>query len=238
MIKTIPGDCRDLTVHDVTHLDALWEMATLIAGPTYELNPAEGFVLGGAILLHDAGMSVAAFPGGEAEVRATEAWTDICAAILRQNGIEVSDAAVAAPPAELLPEITFAVLRSLHASQAEKMATHPWSSDGKTQFYLIEDVELRQAFGQAIGRIAHSHHWDIEKVADRLSKNVGAGVSLPSSWSVNEVKVACILRTADAAHIDRRRAPSILRAAMNPKGISAVHWSAQNKINQASTGVH
>ncbi len=36
----------DYTVHDITHLDALWEMADLIAGPTYSLNPVEAFVLG------------------------------------------------------------------------------------------------------------------------------------------------------------------------------------------------
>ena len=39
-----------LTIHDVTHLDALWETADLIAGPEYPLNPMESFVLGGAIL--------------------------------------------------------------------------------------------------------------------------------------------------------------------------------------------
>ena len=56
--KDLPG----ITVHDVTHLDALWELASLIAGDGYTLNPAEAFVLGGAILLHDLGMSLAATP--------------------------------------------------------------------------------------------------------------------------------------------------------------------------------
>jgi hypothetical protein len=35
-----------LTIHDVSHLDALWEVASLIAGPTYPLNAMEAFVLG------------------------------------------------------------------------------------------------------------------------------------------------------------------------------------------------
>ncbi|MBA2593659.1 MAG: hypothetical protein M3495_02490 [Pseudomonadota bacterium] len=43
-----------LTVHDITHLDALWRVADQIAGPDYPINPAEAFVLGGAFLLHDA----------------------------------------------------------------------------------------------------------------------------------------------------------------------------------------
>src|SRR5437868_7535522 len=56
----IRRDVPDLTVHDVTHLDALWEIASLIVGDKYTLTPAEGYVLGGAILLHDLAMSVAA----------------------------------------------------------------------------------------------------------------------------------------------------------------------------------
>ena len=83
LITTISADCKDLIVHDVTHLDALWEMASLIAGPDYELNPAEAFVLGGAILLHDAGLSVAAFPGGLSELKRTQDWQDLAAAMLR-----------------------------------------------------------------------------------------------------------------------------------------------------------
>jgi hypothetical protein len=39
-------DCPGLTVHDVTHLDALWETASLIGGDNFALNPAEAFVLG------------------------------------------------------------------------------------------------------------------------------------------------------------------------------------------------
>jgi hypothetical protein len=48
----IDRDLPGLTVHDITHLDALWEMADLIAGPDYPLNPLEAFTLGGAFLLH------------------------------------------------------------------------------------------------------------------------------------------------------------------------------------------
>ena len=55
----------DLTVHDVTHLDALWETASLIAGDGYPLNPLEAFVFGGAILLHDAAHCFEAYDGGQ-----------------------------------------------------------------------------------------------------------------------------------------------------------------------------
>src|SRR5215204_4181255 len=76
LVKLIPQDCRSLTVHDITHLDALWETADLISGPDFPINPAEAFVFGAAILLHDAGMTVAAYPGGMAEIAQTTEWKD------------------------------------------------------------------------------------------------------------------------------------------------------------------
>src|ERR1035438_4161902 len=56
LVAQIAKDIPGLTVHDVTHLDALWETASLIAGPELAINPAEAYVLGASILLHDAGM--------------------------------------------------------------------------------------------------------------------------------------------------------------------------------------
>jgi hypothetical protein len=56
----IPRNHPFFTVHDITHIDALWETASLVAGPTIDLTPTEGFVLGGAILVHDLAMSIAA----------------------------------------------------------------------------------------------------------------------------------------------------------------------------------
>jgi hypothetical protein len=38
LVKFIPKDCEGLTVHDVTHLDALWEMADMIAGNEFDLT--------------------------------------------------------------------------------------------------------------------------------------------------------------------------------------------------------
>src|SRR4051794_33564960 len=58
--KDVPG----LTLHDETHFEALWRVADQIAGADYRLSPLETFVFGGAILLHDAANTVAAFPGG------------------------------------------------------------------------------------------------------------------------------------------------------------------------------
>ena len=49
LVGEIHCQLPDLTVHDVTHLDSLWEMASLIAGPKFRLTPTEAFVFGGAV---------------------------------------------------------------------------------------------------------------------------------------------------------------------------------------------
>ena len=45
----IPQALRDLTVHDQTHTDALWQLADMIIGNNYPITPTEAFVLGGRI---------------------------------------------------------------------------------------------------------------------------------------------------------------------------------------------
>ena len=234
LLKMIPSDCKGLTLHDITHLDAVWEMASLIAGGDYDINPAEAYVLGASILLHDAGLTSASYAGGIEELAKSIEWVDIASAELRKAGIALTDELIASPPAVLRPSIIFSVLREIHAQQAEKMATEPWHMPGVGEIFLLDDLELRQSFGESIGRVAHSHHWTVDKVATDLRDHVGVGTNIPSEWAVSERKVACILRCADAAHIDRRRAPTILFAATKPVNISRIHWASQNKINKPS----
>lgn len=57
LLDKIGKDFPSLTVHDITHVDSLWKVASVIAGPDFPLNPLEGFVLGIAFLLHDAALS-------------------------------------------------------------------------------------------------------------------------------------------------------------------------------------
>jgi hypothetical protein len=60
----IHRELPDYTVHDITHLDSLWEMADIIAGSNFPLTPCEAYTLGGSILLHDLGMALASYPKG------------------------------------------------------------------------------------------------------------------------------------------------------------------------------
>jgi Histidine kinase-, DNA gyrase B-, and HSP90-like ATPase len=246
-------DCPGLTVHDVTHLDALWETASMIGGDNFALNPAEAFVLGGAILLHDAGMAVASYEGGIAEIRKTAVWLD---AIATADGFDdeetifnekmmfrekdrrfrgqkrfhderYSEAAKR--------QADFAALRYYHAQQAENLAARAFqSANSSDPIFLIEDRGLRDAYGQTIGKIAHSHHWDVDGLATALRSQIGAIAGFPTEWSVNAIKVATILRCADAAHIDATRAPTMLFSLLAPSGLSKDHWNFQNRLLKAT----
>ena len=76
LAKEIRKDLPDLTVHDITHLDALWEVASTITGPSYPLTPTEAFVLGGN-LFDDLAMSVAAIQGGLVAIKKDPRWRDL-----------------------------------------------------------------------------------------------------------------------------------------------------------------
>lgn len=225
-------DCNGLTVHDVTHLDALWETADKVIGEEYPVNPVEAFVFGAAALIHDAALAIAAYPNGLDDLKQTKAWRDAVRSALRRNDRDPDSVDLSDPPTEIIDSVIFNVLRLTHAEQAEKMMAMKWG-DPK-ELYLLESTDLRLFYGSRIGRIAHSHHWDIERVASEFSKEVSAMTDLDSSWILNEVKVACMLRCTDASHIDERRAPKMLYAIKNPEGVSRDHWVFQGKMGQLS----
>ncbi len=221
--STLPG----LTVHDISHLDALWEVGSLITGKNYPMNPLEGFILGGAILLHDAAMSFEAFEGGLDEVRRSTAWKDALA--------EETFKSPSLPEDELNDKADFIALRQLHSQQAEVLASRSWKyPDKNEEIFLIEDANLRNHFSKLIGQVASSHHWDIESIL-KLPQQVNPPPAFPSNWTADIVKIACILRCADAAHIDSSRAPDFLYALIKRSGVSLQHWQAQNRLSRVSS---
>lgn len=229
----IAGSLPGFTVHDLTHLDALWETASLIAGQDVLLTPLEAFVLGGAMLLHDLGMSVAAYAGGLEELRATRDWQDAAAVLLRQKLDRFPSAEeLRHLPQDVQEGATREALRLRHAEHAVRLATHSWKRTSGEHRYLIEDVELRTAMGELIGRVAHSHHWPVSKLPQEFPDSMGALSWCPGSWSVDPLKLACLLRLADASHLDARRAPDFLQALRQPQGISKDHWDFQGRLQK------
>lgn len=228
LLTFIPGDMKHYTVHDLTHLDALWEMAELIGGENFTLNPAEAFVFGGAVLLHDAGMSLAAYPGGLAAIQKMPEWSDSLSWACSILKVEPGTSQL---PNDVRDLAITDVLRKKHANKAEELATQKWSNAlDEAQDYLLEDSDLRSHFGRTIGIIAHSHHWSIKGLLGEMQQTLGAFGETPSHWAVDCIKVALLLRCADAAHLDHRRAPRLLFALTQPAGVARTHWTFQAKI--------
>ncbi len=224
----------DYTVHDITHLDALWDIAELVAGPEFQLTPTEAYVLGGVFLLHDLGMGLASYPDGIDDLKKERSWND---AVVKEFSSRLNRAPSAAevenPPRDIQDSVVATLLRILHARHAETLATSPWRlhADDPPQ-YLIEDTELRQALGRTIGRIAHSHWWTVDRIDLEFTRTLGAPYWCPREWTVDPLKIACLLRLSDAAHIDARRAPMFLRRIRRPTPVSDEHWNFQEKLQK------
>ncbi len=218
---TLPG----LTQHEISHLDSLWETASLLVGDSFQLNPLEGYILGCSFLIHDSALCFEAYERGQAGLRETQQWKDAFA--------EIKESKKDLPEEKAESEADFAALRNLHASEAEKLLARSWSvgSSDKPHF-LIDDATLRSHLGKLIGEISASHHWDIEKVITTLPEQVNAPTSLPREWRINARKLAFILRCADAIHIDNTRAPDFLHALLKRGGVSYDHWNAQNRLSK------
>ena len=214
IVASLPG----LTLHDSSHLDALWGVASTIAGDDYVLNPLEGYLFGTAVLLHDAALCHEAFSGGREAVRATTQWKDAYSRRLTNQG-RVDD-----------EDVDFEALRSLHATQAATLATEPWDTIEGKSWYIIDDADLREQYGLLIGEIASSHHWDIEDVVDRFSVPRPPAPFLHRDWSADSLTIACLLRASDAGHMDSSRAPTFLLKVLQMNSVSKAHWTAQNHL--------
>lgn len=229
----IARNLPEFTVHDITHIDALWETAELVTKDKFQLTPTESFVLGGTFLIHDLGMGLASFPNGVEELKKESIWNDTVVSILKKRlDRPIKERDLMELDSETERIATENVLRFLHAKHAEKLALVSWKNNEGKDVFLIENTELRESYGNIIGLIAHSHWWTVDELENKLPKPLGAPGIFPSDWTIDPVKLACILRIADATQIDDRRAPSFLRTIRKPSFFSDIHWNFQQKLYQ------
>ncbi len=230
IVRSLP----DLTVHQINHIDALWETASLISGDTYSVNPAEGFILGAAFLVHDLALATAAYPGGKSALKGDPRWRDLVAAKLRAKiGRAATRAELDAPDFETECEVERHLLRLRHAEEAGELLSRSWENiAGGGEYYLIDNPELRRALGNLVGRIAQSHWWSVDQLQHEFSTRLGAKAGWPCDWTVDALKIAALLRVSDVSHIDERRAPGFLMALRKPGPAAAKHWIFQEKMLQ------
>jgi hypothetical protein len=226
----VSADLREFTVHDITHIDALWDLTDVIVGETYTFNPLEAFVLGSSFLLHDLGMALASHEFGLKPLTQRAAWPGYLRAAFRQIHNRLpTNIAQAADDSETLHMATGWILRDIHADTAEHLIERSWKS-GNVQIYLMDDQDLRQYLGALIGKIAKSHGMPVHDLPALFPFPLGAPVGFPGKWTIDGLRIAATLRLADAAHIDAKRAPTFLRLLRNPKGNSLNHWLFQGAL--------
>ncbi len=230
----IARDLPDYTLHDVSHLDGLWKSADLVAGEDYKMTPCEAFVLGAAFLLHDLGLSLAVYPGGADQLRQHPIWRDTVVAELREHtGQYPGEEEIDNAPEDIKRRADAITLRELHALRAEELPAMYWDDpDTGEQIFLLEDSTLRSHLGPTIGRLGHSHWWSVEQLEHEFGSGLGAPSLFPRQWQMDPLKVACLLRAADAAHIDASRAPVLLRVLRKPEGLSRDHWRFQEHLHR------
>ena len=232
LASEIANKLPEYTVHDISHIDALWDTADLIVPKDYPINPAEAFVLGGAFLLHDLGMALAAYPNGINELKKEQIWIDTATSILKEKQKRnVTNQDLLDAGDDIVKRATEKTLRLLHAKKAEQLAKISWKNDKNQNVFLIDNEKLRNSFGNIIGLIAHSHWWRVDELENKLP-TLGALSDFCDEWTIDSLKLACILRIADAMQIDDRRSPSFLRVIRKPSMQSDLHWIFQEKMYQ------
>ena len=117
--------------------------------------------------------------------------------------------------------------------RADKLAYVTWAQpDTGLEHRLLDATDLREEYGDVIGKIADSHWCPVQKLPAEFDVPLGAPGFLPGAWTVDPLKIACLLRTTDAVHLDARRAPLFLLALRQPSGESRDHWSFQARLSR------
>lgn len=214
--ELVPG----FTDHSVNHMDALWGVADMVFTSTEvaEFSVAEAFILGSAFYTHDLGMALAATPSGRQALKESAAYRSVFARLASKPGLDVARAECVALQV---------AARETHASQAETLIDDLIPGIDR---YLLEAKELRDQWGDHIGKVAASHHWTLRQVDERLGS--AGRLPAPNGEAVDLGFLACALRIIDYSHINAARAPQLerlLRAEMSDE--SLVHWLAQEFIS-------
>ncbi len=156
---------------------------------------------------------------------------DLLVALLKRKfGRTPSQEEIENPDSDIEEQLIADLLRLNHAKQAELLPTAEWQRGSLERYHLIEDPELRETYGLLIGRIAHSHWWDVDRLISEFPSRFGAPGDYPGDWEVDALKVSILLRVADVSHLDERRSPSFLFTLRKPAGVSEAHWRFQNNL--------
>lgn len=230
LASRIAADAPGLTLHNEQHFAALWRCADLLTYSDLKLTPVELFVFGSAVLIHDAAHTTVAYEGGIEEIAQTDQWADNLAAALPEDAKGRSLPLLNELTEQVREHVLFNTVRDLHALQSPKLISRPFRHPSfGSDYYLLDEPTLRNHFGDIIGRIAASHHWNLSEVAT-IPAEFNAPFPYQEFGPVRSRLIACLMRTTDAIQIDSSRATDFEYAIAAPTGTSKAHWEAQNRL--------
>jgi len=221
------------SISDILHLDDLWISADTIAGASFPLTPPEAFVLAAALCVHDVSVALAMLHGGTDPLKADRTWLDaVVRMMVSKLGRAPTPAELQQPPPDIEQEAIAETLRRLYARHAERLPLAPYGDAQGKEHHLVEPVELRQAYGPTIGRVARSPLWLATALREHFHETVAPLSGMPMGWTVDAFKLACLLRVADVSRIDFSRAPQFWRRARRPDGGRRDDWAMQEKLRE------
>jgi len=210
-LSKIADDFPQLTDHSIDHSHMLWSYADIVLGEEKQarLNPLEAYVLHVAFLTHDAGT---------------------CLSVLDRPSIETNPLyldylATYGDNVNSRKGALFYTIREMHGEYARQIATQKLS-DGD---FLIQDENLREEFGDIIGKIAESHANSVNFIETEITNEYSAP-SFPRDWTVHCRRLAYLLRVVDAAHLDNLRTQKSIELINALESPSREHWTFQKKL--------
>ncbi|MEV5991376.1 ATP-binding protein [Streptomyces sp. NPDC052115] len=72
----------------------------------------------------------------------------------------------------------------------------------------------------------------MDQLAGQFRREANSWPWQPRDWTIDPLKLSCILRLADATQVDGRRAPTLLFALRNPQGVPREHWRFQTHVSR------
>jgi hypothetical protein len=217
--STIQEHIPEFTDHSINHMDALWAIVEeiLTEDEITQFTVGEAFLLGATFYVHDLGMATAATAEGREQLERMPSYASTLERLRTEDKFTDAERKVIA---------LRQAARETHAGRAEQIAQN---KIGGLNRFLIEKTDLRDAWGETIGKISASHNWSLAEVEATLG-NKGR-VPDAAGGLLDLGFLACCLRIVDYAHMNSSRAEPLDRALRSriPED-NLWHWYAQERI--------
>lgn len=219
-LEKIKHEFPKLSVPSITQIESLWNVADTIIGKNYNINPLEGYILGMAFLMHDTALSNFAI-SDKVILRNTPEWKDVYFEITDKEDKQV-----------FMDECDAAAIRILHKRNCKQLQLE--SDEIKNSLSIVDDAsdEYLKRYRDLICRIAASRFWDIDDVEKKLSGQDNPMPKMPIEWTINTLKLACILRCAIAGHFDDGYVPENLYQSLDTNGVNREYWEKNICLSQ------